>query len=1350
MTHNKTIETRISFESTIEQHNNILDVMDLNGNSNEMYVIKRNGEQECVSFDKVLNRLKNLSTEDRFKKKLKLNVWEVAQKVCTRIYNKVSTTELDEFAAQICAGMGTTNPDYSILASRIAISNHHKNTSPSFSESMYILYNNKDKLGNHSPLISKKVYDIAMKNKNKLNDVIDYMNDFKYDYFGYKTLERAYLMRVNRKIVERPQQMLMRVALGIHLNDFKDALNTYKLMSEFYFVHATPTLFNSGTPKPQMSSCFLMTVGDSIVDIYKSLTDSAVISQGGGGIGLSHQPVRAKGSYIRGTNGKSNGLIPMLRVCNDTARYVDQCVVPETYIFTTSGVIQIQYCVPNETAIFTTNGVEIIQNVLEHPYKGTMLCINDPQYKMNKEPDGALMITGEHPIYCIKNNEHDNYEELKERLTNKTIVKEWVEAKELNIGDFIAYKIPTYFKNVDEINESDCFMYGLILGYGTVSNSETRISCILSKKNLSTIDFIYKYLADKCIEYIEDDNLVGNENCIEFEWRRGGNLNFKYADFYNTSNEKSIHSKWLNLPVEKTKHIVRGLFGNITANDGQYMFNSDTMQIMSDIKFLLLKMGIIVQMYPYDLLNKVDATGLTIHKKSYCLKVPRLKSMCELIGDVYKNDIGMQFKHEDYVYEKVRTIDEIMYSGVLYDLQLKETHDYMLSNGIVHNGGGKRKGSFASYIEPWHADIHEWLDLKKNHGNDNERARDLFFGLWIPDLFMKRVDSNLHWTLMCPDECPHLCDTYGAEFETLYEKYESEGRGKKTINARDLFLKIITSQIETGTPYMLYKDACNSKSNQQNLGTIRSSNLCTEIIEYTSPDEIAVCNLASIGLPRFLKKDEVKMQQCYVIFTKINCVHCNVAKMLLKNDEVQYIECNLTDEKVKNYVFNALRKLDGSINTFPQIFAIDHDVKNLIATDDKREGEKDAQQLADWCIDNATHIGGCDNLLKYLQPAFDFDELITVSRTITKNLNKIIDRNYYPVVETLTSNKRHRPIGIGVQGLADVFALMHIAFDSPEAKILNKQIFETIYYGSLLESLDISKKREPLVKNYIQLLDIVCEQRQTKRNNMIHILDEQIGVNICEHIEPLIDDNATDEYKLLLDMHRSLLMRVEEINRNSYLGSYSSFEGSPMHKGKFQFDLWDSETDFQMTYNWDALRDEIAIYGIRNSLLIAPMPTASTSQILGNNECFEPFTSNIYTRKTLAGEYIVTNKHLMKDLINLDIWSQDMKEQIIIHDGSVLPINEIPDIIKNVYKIVWEISQKTIIDLASDRGRFVCQSQSMNLSLKSPSGAQVSSMHMYAWEKGLKTGMYYLRAMPKTSAQKFTIDPSKVCENCSA
>ena len=806
----------------------------------DMRVTKRNGELEEVAFDKILSRVKKLGQEVG----IQINYQQLVIKIIDQLFDTISTTKIDELLAEQCASMSTLNPDYGTLASRIVVSNHQKNTEQSFSNVMTSLYNFKDVHGNNYPLISQELYQVILEHGETINTMIDYNRDYLIEYFGFKTLEKSYLMRLDGNVMERPQHMWMRVSIGIHGSDLTKVKETYDLMSQKYFTHATPTLFNSGTPRQQLSSCYLIAMEDDSIDgIYNTLKDCAQISKYAGGIGLHIHNIRAKNSHIKGTNGKTDGLVPMLRVYNNTARYVNQ--------------------------------------------------------------------------------------------------------------------------------------------------------------------------------------------------------------------------------------------------------------------------------------------------------------------------------------------------------------------------SGKRNGSFAIYLEPWHADISDFLELKKNHGDEELKARDLFYALWIPDLFMERIkEKSGKWSLFCPNECPGLSDCYGDEFKQLYNKYETQGKARKTVSARDLWFQILDAQMETGTPYLLYKDAANKKSNQKNLGTIKSSNLCSEIVQYSDDKETAVCNLASIALPAYV------------------------------------------NETTKQ---------------------------------------------------------------------FDFTKLLEVTKVVTNNLNKVIDINFYPTEKTRVSNFKHRPIGIGVQGLADAFILMDIPFHSEEAKQLNKDIFETIYYGALLKSNEIAIER----KN-------TSNSNTNNNSNLIFTEDE-------------------------------LTKLPAELK-----GSYSSFVGSPASQGILQFDMWHNFLGHSSTlgYDWTALKTSITNHGLRNSLLVAPMPTASTSQILGYNECFEPITSNIYSRRTMAGEFVLPNKYLMKDLIKMGLWNEEIKNNIIANKGSVQQLTFLPEHIRNKYKIVWEIPMKHVIDMAADRGVYVCQSQSMNLWMEDPVYNKMTSMHFYAWEKGLKTGIYYLRRKAKHQAQQFTIEPEtkktndkqedEICEMCSS
>ena len=895
--------------------------------NDQMHVTKRNGSSELVSFDKIQKRVENLC--NNIEPKLNINYGQLVMKIIDQLFNGISTAQIDELVAEQCASLSTLKLDYGALASRVVISNHQKNTNYTFANVVSKLYNFRDTNNNHSPLVSKELYDISQDLCEVIECMINYDRDFDIDYFGFKTLERAYLMRINKVIVERPQHMWMRVAIGIHGKDMEKVQQSYDLMSQKYFTHATPTLFNAGTPRPQLSSCYLIAMEDDSIDgIFNTLKECARISKWAGGIGLHVHNIRATGTHIRGTNGTSNGLVPMLRVFNMTARYVDQ-------------------------------------------------------------------------------------------------------------------------------------------------------------------------------------------------------------------------------------------------------------------------------------------------------------------------------------------------------------------------GGGKRNGSFAIYLEPWHADINAFLDLKKNHGDEEQRARDLFYGLWIPDKFMHAVKNNLEWHLFCPDVCSGLSDTYGEEFNALYEKYVHEGKAVKVIRARELWFKILDAQMETGTPYLLYKDACNSKSNQKNLGTIKSSNLCTEIIEYSDKNQTAVCNLASIGLAKFVQYNKPFTGEL-VLYTKNTCKWCRMLKTLLAQANLKYEEVIVEAELFDNF------KKEHGVETLPQLY---HD-GNL--------------------------VGGYTATSELLKPEYNFELLHHVSKVVTKNLDKVIDVNYYPTPKTRTSNLLHRPIGIGVQGLADTFAKMNIPFESDKARQLNKDIFETIYHAALEASNEIAISREE---------DIKSIKNYHADNNIFSFVDYT-----------LLDTRR--EYKECNEINKAII-RCQPIpaeieqphNSSNPNGAYSSFAGSPLSNGIFQFDMWGVTPSDR--YNWQELRDSVMKHGTRNSLLLAPMPTASTSQILGNNECFEPFTSNIYNRRTLAGEFVVVNNYLMQELTDLGVWNEDLKNSIIANRGSIQHIDGISDELKEKYKIVWEIPMKVLIDMAADRGAFIDQSQSLNLWMEDPNYKSLTSMHFYSHQKGLKTGIYYLRRKPRHQPQQFTIDVDK-------
>jgi ribonucleotide reductase alpha subunit len=1170
----------------------------------EMYVIKRSGKREEISFDKILKRVKKLGKEAN----IQVNFSALVMKIIDQLFDGIETSKIDELTGQQCASQITQHPDFGILASYIVVSNHQKNSNEPFSEKMEKLYNFHDIHDVHHPFIKEEIINIVRENKELLNKTIVSRRDYLLDYFGFKTLEKSYLFKVNGNIVETPQDMWLRVAIGIHGNDMEHVVETYNLMSQKYFTHATPTLFNACTIRSQLSSCYLLAMEDDSIDgIYNTLKDCANISKYAGGIGLHIHNVRASGSHIRGTNGTSNGIVPMLRVFNNTARYVDQCVKPDTYLYTTSGPMKIQDVMSNETEIINSNGEpEVIENVLEHPYNGTIYEIETMH---SIEP---LTITDEHPIYVIPEQKKGvNYDIIKNRLNKGLVKPEFKDVKDLNYDDMIIYNIPKYEKDIQNISEDDCYIYGIILGDGYMKNDNNTGHITLHTKNKrNIIEFVQNYFNERCIQYA----LECEENTTRIRWNKTINLPFRHADVYDVNGEKHVHKKWLNLPLNKIKNIIKGMIDSDGCYYKELVFDNTSRNLIESMRYMFMRCGVLTSGYIRDRIGEKHNTskGIIETKKiSYSLRIPCTDEVIKFINNDKLNESASNknyvkfFKYNDFLCTRIKNITKTTYDGVLYDLQMKNIHDYTTHNGIVHNGGGKRNGSFAIYLEPWHADIHHFLELRKNHGDEELKARDLFYALWIPDLFMKRVHANDKWTLMCPNECPGLSDVYGDEFDELYTKYENEGKGRQQLNARDLWFSVLDSQMETGTPYLLYKDACNKKSNQKNIGTIKSSNLCTEIVEYSDPNETAVCNLASIGLSAFV------------------------------------------DTKTKE---------------------------------------------------------------------FDYGKLHDVTKVVTYNLNKVIDINYYPTDKTNTSNMKHRPIGIGVQGLADCFILMDLSFHSEEAKNVNKLIFETIYHAAVERSNEIA----------------------TDRFNKIQDIKKRISKGeISRYDEGSLLDNLNQEELKLSDQ---------------YSGCYSSFEGSPMSQGIFQFEMWD-DVKTSGRYNWNTLREKVVKYGVRNSLLLAPMPTASTSQILGNNECFEPITSNIYSRSTLAGEFILANKYLLRDLIKINMWNDTIKNNIIQNKGSIQQITNIPLELRNKYKTVWEIPMKHIIDMAADRGAYICQSQSLNLWQEDPTYGSLTSMHFYGWKKGLKTGIYYLRRKAKHQAQQFTIDPSQqheVCETCSA
>ena len=1198
----------------------------------DMRVTKRDGELEDIAFDKILARVKKLGQEAN----IQINYSSLVMKVIDQLYDKIPTTKIDELTAEQCAVMSTQHPDYAVLAGRVVVSNHQKNTESSFFSVVEKLYWYNDIHGNHSPLLSHEMWLVVNYNREELEEMIDYNRDYLIDYFGFKTLERAYLFKVNDVVVERPQHMWLRVAIGIHGDNMTAVKETYDLMSQKYFTHATPTLFNAGTPRPQLSSCYLIAMEDDSIDgIYNTLKDCAKISKWAGGIGLHIHNIRAKGTHIRGTNGKSNGIVPMLRVFNNTAKYVDQCLHPDTVVYSKRGPIKIKNIVIGDKVVTDDGNFYKIGKILDYDYNGDFYSLD---IKHTLYP---IELTDMHPLWTIKNNVfyQRNFDKVINQLDRNLLVADYVEVKNIKTNDFVGFPIPKYEKDIIQYTEDDCRFYGILLGDGNISvNRNTAYVALNKDTKRETIDFVEQYLNKININI---GYTYQNDKYVRLTWTRNNMFKFTYEMLYDDNKEKYVMPSMLHLPKNKILNLIRGILetdGKV--KDYQIVLETTSNSIVESLRYMLLRLGILTSGTSRDRRNESHTTkyGSYIQNKkiSYILIIPKKEIICDLFKskNLTPSKTFTFFEYDDYLFSIVKKNTFIQnYSGRVIDIEVDDDdhHNFLTHNGLVKNGGGRRNGSFAIYLETWHADIEDFLDMRKNHGDEELRARDLFYALWVSDLFMERVKENGKWSLFCPHEFPGLADVYGDSFKELYIKYETSGKSSKLVNARELWFKILDAQMETGTPYLLYKDAANNKSNQKNIGTIKSSNLCTEILEYSDDKETAVCNLASIALPAFV------------------------------NEETK---------------------------------------------------------------------------------EFNYDQLHKVAKVVTGNLNRIIDVNFYPTIKTERSNLLHRPIGIGVQGLADTFILMDIPFHSEQAKEVNKLIFETIYHAALERSNEIAMLRR----------ENVCTIRSNISENDLFNMRYEYNIQneVCYDLVPSDVSVSKNDKVIIAEL---INLTIDDLS-----GSYSSFEGSPASQGLLQFDLW-GVAPTPNRYDWDSLKESIKQYGLRNSLLIAPMPTASTSQILGYNECFEPLTSNLYTRRTLAGEFVVANKYLMKDLISLGLWNEKIKNNIIANKGSVQQLTVLPEHIRNKYKIVWEMPMKHLIDMSADRGAFICQSQSLNLWLEDPNYNTLTSMHFYSWKMGLKTGIYYLRRKAKHQAQQFTVEPEKrtnqedndeICEMCSA
>lgn len=1589
-----------------------------------MRVLKRCGQLQEVSFDKVLQRIKTLC--DISPKCSEIDPTELAQKVISRIYDKVSTMELDELAAQIAVSLGTINLEWQTLANRIIISNNHKNTNPVFSEVIGKLRS--------AGLVSKQLFEVVEGNHELLNNTIDHNRDYTFDYFSFKTLEKAYLIQLNNVVQERIQYMWMRVAIGIHGDDIERVIESYEGMSGKYFTHATPTLFHAGTEFPQLLSCFLLGVQDSVDGIYKTISDCAMISKWAGGIGIHVSNIRAKGSLIRGTNGKTDGIIPMLRVFNETARYINQCFTPDTVVYTKNGHKSIDSVTSKDYVLTKDGSFKRVLGIVRNSVDEEIMSIR------TTHSIESVQCTNVHEICVLRNQKKMTpFTKIIDNLNKNSIEAEFIPASEITSSDFMLFPKPNYELDVPEYSEEVCRFYGILLGNGhytkkkNCSSIECGITCGYSKQD--TLDFVKGFLQERNIHLWE----VPGVNCVSIRWTYSQNIPITYEQLYKDT-EKYIPGEFLHLPRPKQMQIIRGLIETDGSIQKEIYFNSSSRSLIEGMRYMLLCQGILTSGKLKNTVGNISSyKNIPTVKQPLVLRIPKHEKICEVL-DIVPSKYLKFFEYDNILYSRVKKIEQEHYTGYVYDLNVEDNHNYVTHMGLVHNSG-KRNGSFAIYLEPWHDDVFEFIECRKNHGDENARARDLFYALWIPDLFMKRVEEDGEWHTFCPDTCPKLVENFGDEFEKCYAEYVEKKMYRRVFPARKLWNEILKAQMETGTPYLCYKDAANRKSNQKNLGIIRSSNLCvapdtkiltdkgyieiqtlknmktnvwngkefsevivkqtgqdqelisvsfsngstlkctkyhkfyiqkrfsprnlktdilehssvdvveaqhlkqgmkivkceypvidgekelkdaytngifsgdgtygnisdknpderqckfkaldgkayckrhidkqmddsvadhcqgisyekkpqvslyggkiqllehlsyrshgkennqgnvnklnvclpldleekffvpmnnyslqsklewfagycdadgtvarnmnnqslqlacihkeflhnvmlmlqtcgisskvrlnrkarktllpdgkggkkeyncnqiwrllisstqlqklvslgfspkrlriishspqrnaekfitiekvedlgdiddtycfnepkrhaglfggvisqncSEIMEYSDHKEYACCTLASIGLPKFVSPRTFDSEVVVTIFSKPNCSYCAVAEALCKRNGFTYtkkvLDQDYTMDELRAYISSQGHTPPERI-PFPQI------------------------------VMNSSYVGGFEGLHRHVTPVFDFDNLMKYTRVAIRNLDLIIDLNYYPVTETELSNKRHRPLGLGVQGLADVYAMMGYSFDSAEAAKLNKKIFATIHYAAMEESMTLAKEK----------------------------------------------------------------------------GAYETFKGSPLSEGKFQFDLWEKEPEKFISdtciLDWELLRREVMEHGVRNSLLLAPMPTASTAQILGNNECIEPYTNNIYVRRVLAGDFVVINKYLIRDMTELGLWSEEMKDRIIMHNGSIQNIQEIPVYIRNIYKTVWDLSQKALIDQAADRGIYICQSQSLNLFLESPNIRNLSSMHFYSWQKGLKTGMYYLRSRPAANAQQFTVDPrlyqkfknkESECESCS-
>ncbi len=1284
-----------------------------------MRVIKRDGQPQDVDFNRVARRNMNLARPDTITElnashDPKVNIVTrqltpltavdpnmISKEVIRDIHDGVTTVELDVHSAKIAQSLCTYHPQYGELAGRIYISNYHKNNiydlaknefktsvptdeqrqvveNSLFLKTAQALWNNTDKLGQQAPLIAPHVYRIIEKNAERFEELLDYTRDFNFDFLGMTMMEQKYLLAANlfngkkmhRVPIERPQHMFMRVAIGLHCsgafvpysnnteNDFslfekavrevvdltadelykiftallpflkfpahdtrvdwskydlnqhdgeitdaqwKKIVETYNIMSRGEAVHATPTLFNAGTLRPQCSSCFLvMLPSDSLEGIARFFTMLMHIQKGAGGLGSSIHNLRSAGSYIRGTNGTSNGLVPFAKVVNAISLYIDQCFDPSTIIYTKDGVKTVADVVVGDKLVTKDGSFQKVTNVLQHNFQSSQETM---AYKLSimhsLEP---VLVTGKHPLYVLHQKKGVNYDIIRNRLEKGYIKPEYKEVENLDDEYLVGIPFPTYQQDRPNLSNDDCYMYGIMLGGGSISsNLKTHAVYLNDTTKSEVVNFVQSYLDNLNIKYYESLE----NNCHRIVWYRNVLFPFNRAMLYDANGEKIVHKSMLHLPKSKTFSIIGGLLDTDGCIGKEIMIEMTSRNVIESIRYMLLRFKIGTSGYVRDRVGESHEIRpgevIKTTKKSYVVRIPFVKDICGCYPNLKVGEFLKYFIYDDMLWSRIKSVNPVEHNGVMIDYEIENNHNYMTHSGLAHNGGGKRPGSHALYLGPWHADMPSFLELRRPRGNDHERARELFYGFWNNDEFMWRVEMDSDWWLMCPDQCSEILGKFNAKasetfvddrtvlenpndyaFSHTYRQYVREGKFVKKIKAREIWDAVLELQTEQGMPYMLHSDNVNRKNNQANLGSISHSNLCVEIQEFTSANEVAVCNLASICLPTFVEDGE---------------------------GEFAY-ECSLTQESKRRH--------------------------------------------------------------------FNMERFKYVVKHMTKNLDSVIDTNYYPVEEAKRSNLRHRPIGLGVQGLADLFTMLRIPFDSQEAIRLNFYIFEAMYFAALDASNELAQEK----------------------------------------------------------------------------GSYESFQGCPASQGLLQFDLVEREglartTEqvggttinifFERKQNWNSLKQRIMTTGLRNSLVVAPMPTASTSYLMKNSPCFEPYNSNIYKRANDVGEFVVVNELLINDLISLGLWSNDMKNKIMLANGSIQDIVDIPKTVRILYKTAWDMSPKAIINLAISRSPFVDQSQSMNLFIERPSPKILTQIHFYTWRRGLKTGSYYIHSRPPVDAQKLQI-----------